>query len=221
MSDLVNFAKQVEQQLKDANREPHWSRDEADQYMADVADRRERFEQTSSQLCDTVVQPRLETLGGYFANASLTKRKSAAHYSCYFGYCERFPASTTVTFAIEHDATYEKLVVRYEVRMMPLFIKLDEHDKLTLPLDDISEDVVATWVEQRLLEFLDSYLRIDRGGENLDEEVVVDPVCGMRIGRSSAAATKVYYGHPYFFCSVDCRGKFAAEPTSYVQVKTM
>ena len=109
----------------------------------------------------------------------------------------------------------------YEASMMPVFIKLNERDKLTLPLDDVPDDAVAAWVEERLLEFVDAYLRIDRGREDFDDEPATDPVCGMRISRSSAVASDSYRGHPYFFCSRECQERFAREPTAYVEVKTM
>jgi YHS domain-containing protein len=85
----------------------------------------------------------------------------------------------------------------------------------------VQDDAVADWVEQRLLDFLDNYLRIDRGGDDFDEDTATDPVCGMRIIRSTAIASGSYRGHPYYFCSTDCQKKFAREPTTYVEVKSM
>jgi len=104
---------------------------------------------------------------------------------------------------------------------MPVFVKLNERDKLTLPIDNVSDDEVAAWVEERLLEFVDAYLRIDRGTDDFDDEPATDPVCGMRISRSTAAASDNYRGHPYFFCSKECQERFAREPTAYVEVKAM
>ncbi|MDA1052232.1 MAG: YHS domain-containing protein [Planctomycetota bacterium] len=221
MSDLVQFARRLESRLTAANLVPHWASDEAQRYMAEVTTRRERFEKLARRLTETVIQPRLETLAGYFANAYLTENEPLGHCTCWFGYCERFPASTKVALAVQHDVRFEKVAVCYEASMMPVFIKLDEHDKLTSPLDDLQNDAVADWVEERLLEFLDAYQRIDRGGEEFDEEAATDPVCGMRISRSSAVASDSYRGHPYFFCSSECQERFAREPKAYVEVKTM
>jgi YHS domain-containing protein len=221
MSDLVEFASRVESQLNAATREPHWEPEEAERYMTAVAERRQRFEQFAWRLTETVVQPRLETLAGYFSNASLSHDEPAGRCSCWFGYCERFPASTKVEFAVEHDVRFEKVAVCYEASMMPVFIKLNERDKLTSRLDEAKDDRVAEWVEQRLLEFLDAYLRIDRGRDDFDEEAATDPVCGMRITRSAAVASDSYRGHPYFFCSLECQARFNREPTTYVEVKAM
>jgi len=221
MNDLVAFAKRVEEQLKGADCEPHWGPGEADRYMADVCERRRRFEEIAARLSETVIQPRLETLASYFSNANLTNNESSGLGECWFGYCERFPASTKVAFLVEHDVRFENVAVCYEVSMMPMFIRFNEHDRLTLVLNEVNEDRVADWVDERLLEFLDAYLRIDRGGEDFEDEPVSDPVCGMRIRRSAAAASDSYYGHPYFFCSEDCLEKFQEDATQYALIKTL
>ena len=43
-----------------------------------------------------------------------------------------------------------------------------------------------------------------------------DPVCGMRIDATRAAAASVYGGTTYYFCSTACREKFEAAPQSYI-----
>jgi YHS domain-containing protein len=43
-----------------------------------------------------------------------------------------------------------------------------------------------------------------------------DPVCGMEVERSHAAATSMHDGRTYYFCSVSCRDQFAKEPERFV-----
>lgn len=221
MSALAEFEQRVAMQLASADREPFWSPEDAQRYMAEVSGRRDRFQEVARRLVDTIIRPRLETLAGHFTNASLTRDESAGHVACRFGYCERFPASTRVEFMVEHDTHFEKLATVYDVWMMPLFAKFNQHDALTVPLDKVDDEQIADWVEEMLLDFLDAYLRIDRGRDDFDDEPVTDPVCGMRIARSAAVAKEVYVGHAYFFCSQECQKKFVREPAAYVQVKTM
>lgn len=221
MDSLQSFRNRIEERIADSSREPHWTPAEANRYMADVGKRREQFEQIAARLDAMVVKPRLTAIASYFSNAKLVKEEPTEHWTCWFGYCERFPASTKLEFAIRHDVRYETIYVSYDVFMTPAFFRFNEHDKLTLPLGEVNESTVANWVEQRLLEFLDAYLRIDRGEEDFDEEAVVDPVCGMRIKRTNAAAQASYRGHPYFFCSAECEKKFSRNPTAYVEIQMM
>lgn len=56
----------------------------------------------------------------------------------------------------------------------------------------------------------------DRGALAL--ALLTDPVCDMEVDRSKARAagwTTEYAGHTYYFCSDDCKEKFAKEPSRY------
>lgn len=45
----------------------------------------------------------------------------------------------------------------------------------------------------------------------------IDPVCGMSVLPESAAATFEYNGETYYFCSVGCRERFAADPEPFLR----
>jgi YHS domain-containing protein len=59
----------------------------------------------------------------------------------------------------------------------------------------------------------------DSGHLHLDRAAtrVRDLVCGMMIEPSSAAATSVYKGQTYYFCSAGCKQQFDADPTRYAK----
>ena len=46
---------------------------------------------------------------------------------------------------------------------------------------------------------------------------VKDPVCGMTIETTEAAATYDYNGETYYFCAEACRDAFASDPGRYVE----
>jgi Cu+-exporting ATPase len=46
-----------------------------------------------------------------------------------------------------------------------------------------------------------------------------DPVCGMKVEPSQAAASIEHHGATVYFCSVSCAAKFRAAPAKYVKVK--
>ena len=45
---------------------------------------------------------------------------------------------------------------------------------------------------------------------------VTDPVCGMQIDSSQAAAQAMHNGQQYYFCAEECRVKFLADPHKYI-----
>src|SRR3990170_2677144 len=134
MVDLVTFVKRVQEILRDEYREPHWMPHEAEKYMADYGTRRQRFEELAQHLNMTIVRPRLETVASFFANASMQQEEPRNRSSCWFGFCQRFPAVAELEFAVEHDVRFEKLIVHTQTRMMPVFVRFSEQDNLPLPL---------------------------------------------------------------------------------------
>jgi YHS domain-containing protein len=48
------------------------------------------------------------------------------------------------------------------------------------------------------------------------EDMVVDPVCGMKVKKSDAKATYEYNGKTYYFCMEGCKEKFVKAPAKYV-----
>jgi YHS domain-containing protein len=189
--------------------------------MAELGRRRERYVEIAEHVMTTVIHPRLELVASYFPNATAGNREPQWQCSYWFGFSERFPTSAKVSFSVEHDARYEQLLIAYDVSKVPVFVKFNEHDKLIGTFDNLADDKVATWVEQRLAEFLEAYLQVDRGRKDFVEDPATDPVCGMRINKSSAAASTTYRGHPYFFCNESCLHQFTANPLEFVKVKTM
>ncbi|MDX1251507.1 MAG: heavy metal translocating P-type ATPase [Gammaproteobacteria bacterium] len=47
--------------------------------------------------------------------------------------------------------------------------------------------------------------------------MTTDPVCGMTVGEKKAAASSVYQGTTYYFCSTRCLHQFEANPAAYVR----
>ncbi|MBX9792600.1 MAG: YHS domain-containing protein [Pirellulales bacterium] len=217
MAVLEQFSRQIQARLAAAGREPHWQPSDVADFMATLAPRRRDFEEVAPRLVRDIIRPRMEALVAQFPNAKCDRAEDAYRCTCWFGYRERFPTDARVELAVEHDERIENLVIRYELSMLPVFLKFEPHDKLTAPLVAVDDRIVADWVEAKLLNFLDTYLRLDRGQDDFEDEVVIDPVCGMRISRSSAGARTDYKGHSYFFCTDDCRRQFEEEPLRYVR----
>jgi YHS domain-containing protein len=48
-------------------------------------------------------------------------------------------------------------------------------------------------------------------------ETAIDPVCGMTVARTSAAATRSYADELYYFCNVGCAEAFDSQPAHYLQ----
>lgn len=218
MSDILTFTERVHEVVTDTYRVQHWSTADASRYMQEIRQRRHLFDEKAKTLLACVIQPRLTAVAGLFPNASCSGDQPLAR-SCHFQWTERFPANASVALSVEHDLRFEQLIIRSHARIVPRFIPLVEQDQLHSPLQNTADASLADWVEERLLEFIDTYLRLDCQRQS-DIEVATDAVCGMKLSVRETNATSTYYGHPYYFCSEGCHSLFEKDPARYVQVKT-
>ncbi len=46
--------------------------------------------------------------------------------------------------------------------------------------------------------------------------MAIDPVCGMEVEESEAAATAEYQGVTYYFCAPGCKAAFERDPEAYL-----
>jgi Cu+-exporting ATPase len=63
-----------------------------------------------------------------------------------------------------------------------------------------------------------SYCGGKQGGTaDPEAEVVIDPVCGMKVKRATAMHRFEYQGNEYLFCCARCRERFQADPESFLK----
>lgn len=213
MDPLQEFADRLSARLATARKDPHVTA-AAEQYMIQFEPRYRQFEEAASRLVSDVIRPRLEVLTRLF-NAKLQCAEHEYRCVAWLGYCLRFPATVKLELSVEADERIEKVILRYEVRILPAFVKYESHDKVVFTLEHVDADQAAAWVEERLLSFLDTYLRLDRGGQEVDELMATDPVCGMKVDAATALNWE-YRGHAYYFCSEACRQRCSESPERYV-----
>jgi YHS domain-containing protein len=221
MSTLEEFRSKLKSLVAAAGNARRWQSSDAEAYMAALRARGQQFDESAKSLIASVIKPRLEVVTERFASARTMTDEQACRCWCWLGSSDRFPVTAKVEFVIEHDELVERMFVRYEACLMPLFVKFQPHDKLTIRLSEIKPEPIAAWVEERILEFLETYLQHDRGQDDLEEDLFTDPVCGMRLVRSDVKAQTDYRGHPYFFCSLECRERFESKPQAFVTVRPM
>lgn len=71
-----------------------------------------------------------------------------------------------------------------------------------------SEGPLSGWVEDRILDFIDDYLRLETHPLYQKDNTVIDIVCGMRISSISAASAVERQGETFYFCSEHCKEVF-------------
>ncbi len=59
-------------------------------------------------------------------------------------------------------------------------------------------------------------LRTSNKESNVNDQLVSDPVCRMKISPADAVASVEHEGTTYYFCSQDCADSFTESPADYL-----
>lgn len=218
MTDLEAFDRQLEEKLtlqtqRSLNDHHHFAEE-----MHERDERQQRYTLLADRLIQEVIRPRVERLARRFDNARFLEGDQAGRHSCVctFAHTPRYPATAKLELCITRDGDCQHVFVLYDLSILPVFFRFEGQDQLAMPLDRVADQAIAGWVEKKLLEFLDCYLRLETIEQYQVDNYVIDPVCQMRINRLFATAYADFNGKRYFFCIPECRDKFAASPGKYV-----
>lgn len=135
---------------------------------------------------------------------------------CNFDHTPEFPASTKLEIGMLPDLANNAAIISYSLEILPIFFDFTRGDQIVVPLNEVNEQLVSSWLDSKLLQFTDTYLQVRSIEQYQQENMAVDPVCGMRINRAHAAASVNHAGKSYYFCVDDCRQKFLKEPSRYL-----
>jgi YHS domain-containing protein len=188
------------------------------QRMMEFDRRHQAFTSIADHVMQTIIRPRMEKLLQYFENARIQDADSSGkhHCTCCLDHTVQFPATARLELAVSRDGQCETLLLLYNLEILPVFFQFEGSDQLTVPLEDRNEEKIAEWVDHRILDFVETYLRLETVDQYQGDNLVEDPVCGMRVNKAFAAARMDYRGKTYYFCLADCQKKFAQDPEQYL-----
>jgi YHS domain-containing protein len=218
MTEMDDLEQRIKERLAVSEEGRRLRENHLQEVMKQWEDRHARYTAVADHLMQVVIRPRIEKLKDHFDNATLPEARNSRHTSfCEFAHCPRFPATVRLEFAVTRDGEATTLIVQCNVEILPVFIQFEARDQLCMQLEAVTEDKVTAWVEDKILGFVDTYLKLETADPYQSENMVTDPVCGMHINRNHAAASMEYRGVPYYFCLEECRARFSENPARYVK----
>lgn len=222
MSELDDLDRQLSARIAAAEAKQSEHQDHIRQRMEEIERRQGQVSTIAQHLCSAIIQPRVERLAKLFENAGVLDAVQAGvgRCVCRFEHTERFPATVTLELFVCSDDKMTNALVCYKLEIRPVFIQFEGRDQLAIPVDAVDDARVALWVDQKLITFVDTYLRLLEVEQYQCENVVVDPVCGMRINKNTAASEVEHRGHTFYFCINECREKFLKEPERWISERT-
>lgn len=218
MSDLQSLDEQIQQRLKAVEAKARSQRDHLQAKMVEIEKRHSQFDDLADELVAAIVEPRMKKLADSFGNAELLERNQASKHNCVcrFNHSAKYPASVKLTLAVAHDEEIKDILLVYDLEILPIFFKFEGHSQVAIPLEGQNQQTVVDWVDERILAFVDTYLRLAQTDQYQQDNLVTDPVCGMRFQKNIASAVSEHAGNTYFFCSSGCHEQFMGDPNRYV-----
>jgi YHS domain-containing protein len=210
MSDVSTLISRIDSELAGLDDKIKHAQSERMEEHRDRQERLKAFEQRLETLPD-VWKPRLEALVARFGDhvkaaphiASSSREVSLEFQSDLARIRLRFSATT------DHDV--RKLILNYDLEIIPVLMQFDSHRVAEWPLDALDEQAIGDWVDDRIVEFVKTYLALHENEYYLKDHMVVDPVAGVRFPSFAAAAKVEWEGRTYHFMGDDTRRQFEAE----------
>jgi YHS domain-containing protein len=188
--------------------------------MTEMEERLSRYTTVADRLMEAVILPRVAKLADGFRDVQPPEVQRTRHSCvCRFEHSPRFPATATLELSVTRDGEARNVAVESRRQILPVFYPVNGEGHFVMPLDGVDEQRAADWVDEQVLAFVDAYLKLETIDHYQDENLVADPVCGMRINKTNAAAEMEYRGVKYYFCVEQCRRKFAEDPGRYVAAR--
>ena len=146
-----------------------------------------------------VWRPRLEALAKKFGERVNVKPEiEPGRRSAKFKFKSEL-ASIDLRFAVAPDSDVRNVVFTYDLDVLPILMKFDSHDTIEFPLDSIDKTALGKWFDDRIIEFVKTYLSLHENQYYLKGHLVEDPIAKVQFPKYAAGATCEHRGKTLYF----------------------
>jgi len=181
--------------------------------LEDYHGRQKRLEQLGKvfdELRD-IWKPRLELLVKKFeGRVQTTPRIVPSTREVTFDFQSRL-AHVRLKLSAFTDRDIEKLILSYDLEIIPILMRFKPHDELELPLNEVDKEAVAKWIDDRIVDFVQTYFSMGENEIYLKDEMVEDPIAHVRFPKQAASTTIEWQGKKFYFIGEETRREFATQ----------
>jgi YHS domain-containing protein len=172
--------------------------------------RQQRLEQLGNvfdQLRD-IWRPRLELLVQKFGDrVQTTPRIVPSTREVTFDFQSRL-ARVRLKFSASTDRDIRKVILSYDLEIIPVLMRFKPHDELEFPLNAVDKEAVAKWIDDRIVDFVQTYFSMGENEIYLKDQMVEDPIAHVRFPKVAAATTLEWQGQKFYFIGEETRREF-------------
>jgi len=169
------------------------------------------------QACESlkgVSTPRLEALKKVFGEkVNVAPRAASGRRDATFSFTSNL-ARITLRFSATTDFDVRNLVLEYSLEIVPVLMTFPDQARLEMPFDRIDAGLLGSWMDDRIVEFVRTYLSLHENEYYLKAHMVEDPVAHVRFPKFAAASTLERGGKTYYFIANETREEFEAKGTN-------
>lgn len=179
--------------------------------LAGHKERQQRLQQLSKVFDEMseIWRPRLELLTKKFGErVKVTPRIVPSTREASFEFQSNL-ARIRVKFSAHTDRDVQKLILSYDLDIIPVLTRFAPHAEIEFPLNRIDKEAAAKWMDERIVEFVRTYLALGENEWYLKEQMVEDPIAQVRFPKQAAGATLQWSGQTYYFIGDETRREFA------------
>lgn len=172
--------------------------------------RASQLEQLFDRLAD-IWRPRLEALAKEFGDrVKVTPDVIPARRQATLQFQSEL-AQIRLQFSASADSDVTQLVLAYDLDILPILMQFERHSQISFPLDRVDREAIARWLDDRIVEFVKTYLALYENEYYLKGHMVEDPVAQVRFPDLAAGATRKRKGRTYYFISEETASQFAQQ----------
>ena len=181
--------------------------------LQDYAERQKRLERYTANLPRLleVAKPRLELLAKRLGDrAEVTPEVSGTTRSARF--VVKSPlARINMSVSAFPDRDAKNVAVEYNLQILPVLMRFESHAEFSTPIENPDLDGLQKWLDDRLVGFVETFMRLHENEYYTKGQYVEDPVVKVRFPKFAAGATLEHGGQTYYFVDDRTKAEFARQ----------
>lgn len=207
MSDVDELSRRIDTEFAAANNRIKEFQAEQVQAYEGRQQRMEQLHHAFSQLRE-VWRPRLESLVKKFGDkVQVTPEVRPSMREATFAFQSSL-AHIDLRFTASTDADVRKVILSYDLDILPILMRFESHAETEFPIDAVDLVAAGKWIDDRIIDFVKTYLSLHENSHYLKGAMVQDPIAGVEFPKFAAAAKLEKDGKTYYFIGEETRKTF-------------
>lgn len=106
------------------------------------------------------------------------------------------------------DADVRNVIFSYDLDILPILMKYESHAEIKFPLDAVDRVALANWLDDRIVDFVRTYVSLHENQYYLKGHMVEDPIAKIQFPKYAAGATLEHQGKTLYFVDERTRDEF-------------